>query len=85
MDKDNYFSVSETANIMGISRTAVLKKIYARRLKAERIGHFWAIPKEELGVYRGEILTEKQKKTIEAGVKKTVQEYGEVLEKLGKE
>jgi len=85
MDKDNYFSVSETANIMGISRTAILKKIYARKLKAERIGHFWAIPEEELGVYRGEILTEKQKKTIEAGVKKTVQEYGEVLEKLGKE
>jgi len=45
MDKDNYFSVSETAKIMGISRTAILKKIYAHELKAERIGHFWAIPK----------------------------------------
>ena len=45
MDKDNYFSVSETAEIMGISRTAVLKKIYTRKLKAERIGHFWAIPR----------------------------------------
>jgi len=85
MDKDNYFSVSETANIMGISRTAVLKKIYARKLKAERIGHFWAIPKSELGFYLGENLSDEQQKTIVKGVQKTVKEYGEVLEKLGKE
>ena len=85
MDKNKYYSVTETAQLLGISRAAVLKKIKTGRIKAERVGHIFVIPKKELGIILGETISEKQKKLIEAGVKKTIQEYGETLEKLGQE
>jgi len=84
-DKDNYYSVVEAAKILGITREAVLKRIHAGHLKAERIGHIFAIPKNELGISDGEKLSEAQEEIIAAGVKKTVKEYSETLEKLGKE
>lgn len=79
-----YLSVTEASALLGISREAVLKRIKTGNLKAERIGHIFAIPKNELGI-DGEALSAKQKEILEAGVKKTVKDYGEALEKLGKE
>ncbi len=84
-DKDNYYSVTEAAKVLDITREAVLKRIHAGKLKAERIGHIFAIPKSELSATLPDKLSESQKKTIEEGVKKTVKEYGEVLKKLGRE
>lgn len=84
-DKDNYYSVSEAASLLGISREAVLKRIHTGHLKAERIGHIFAIPKSELGLSDGGKLSKTQEEIITAGVKKTVKEYRETLEKLGKE
>jgi excisionase family DNA binding protein len=83
--KDNFLSTEETAKILGISRQAVIKRIHSGKLKAERIGHIFAIPKSELGINNGEVLSEHQKKVIEEGVKKAVKEYGEALKKLGNE
>ncbi|KKQ74136.1 MAG: binding domain protein, excisionase family protein [Berkelbacteria bacterium GW2011_GWB1_38_5] len=83
-DKDNFYSVTEAAKLLGISREAVLKKINTGKLKAERIGHIFAIPKNELG-FDGQTLSKEQEEIIEAGVKKTVKEYGETLKRLGKE
>jgi len=83
--KDNFLSTQEVAKILGISRQAVIKKIHKKQLKAERIGHIFAIPKSELGISNGEALSEHQKNIIEAGVKKAVKEYGETFKKLGRE
>lgn len=82
---DHFYSVTEVANILGISRVAVFKRIKAGKIKAEKIGHFYAISKSEYSVAAGKELSEKQKNILEAGVKKTIKDYGEVLEKLGKE
>lgn len=84
-DKNNYYSVVEAAHLLGISREAVLKRIHVGHLKAERIGHIFAIPKTELGISDGEKLSKAQEEIITAGVRKTVKEYGETLEKLGRE
>lgn len=83
-DKDNYYSVTEASKILDISRTAVLKRINTGKLKAERIGHIFAIPKNELGIEGSERLSDKEKEIIEAGISKTIEEYSEVLEKLAK-
>jgi hypothetical protein len=45
----------------------------------------FVIPKKELAVILGKRLTDSQKKIIDAGVKKTIKEYGKVLEMLGSE
>lgn len=82
---DHFYSVTEVANILGISRVAVFKRIRSGNIRAEKIGHFYAIPKTEYGEEMGTILSQKQKNILSAGVKKTIKDYREVLEKLGKE
>ncbi len=85
MENKMYFSVKEIANILGISRIAVFKKIKSGKISAIKIGRAFAIPKNEVESIFGKVLTEKQKKSIEEGVKKTVKEYSQALELLGKE
>lgn len=80
-----YFSAIEVAKILGISRIAVFRKIKSGKIKAIKIGRAFAIPKSELESILGKILTKNQREAIDEGVKKTVKEYGRVLELLGKE
>jgi len=60
-------------------------RIKSGKIKAEKIGYMYAIPKTEFGGATGKALSKEQKKVLEAGVKKTIHDYREVLEKLGKE
>ena len=88
MKKNNekkYLSVKELADILGISRVAVFKKIKNNQIYAEKVGRNYIIPKNRLGGIIANELTDKLKKEIENGVDKVIREYGEVLKKLGKE
>ena len=80
-----FFTVSELANALGISRVAVFKKIKNGQIKAEKIGRDYIIFKKDLNGIVCDELTNKLKKEIEKGVTKVVEEYGDVLKKLGKE
>ncbi len=76
------FSVAEVAKMMGISRTHVLRKIKKGEIQATRVGKSYVIAASNLpGIYQP--LSEQDKKRVEAAVEKTLQEYGEVLRKLG--
>ena len=83
--RKNYFSISELAEILGISRVAVFKKIKKGEIRAERFGRLWLIKDEELRNILGKTLTSAQKKFLEKVVKRTVNEYGETLRLLGNE
>lgn len=83
--RKNYFSVSELAEILGISRVAVFKKIKKGEIKAKRFGRLWLIKDKELKNILGKVLTSTQKKFLEKAVRKTVSEYGETLRLLGNE
>lgn len=85
MDKSKYLTITEAANILGISRVAVFKKIKSGKIKATMIGHLYIISRKEFGSDLNEPLSEAQKQIIRMGVKKTVKEYGKTLEMLGKE
>ncbi len=80
-----FITTIELAQILGISRQAVFKKIKAGKIKAEKIGRNLVIRKKDLPIILGEVLTEEKKRKIDEAVKKTVQEYGETLKLLGKE
>jgi len=84
--KDNkYISIPELANILGISRIALYKKVKKGEIKALRIGRNYAIPQRFVLSLLGKELSEEDKKEIDAAVRKTVKEYGEVLKLLGRE
>ena len=85
MGREKYISLPELAKILGISRIALYKKVKAGEIKAAKIGRNYAVPQEYLASLLGKTLSEEEKKEIDAAVKRTVKDYGEVLKRLGKE
>jgi len=84
MSEKDYISVNEAAQIMGISRVAVFKKIKSGEIRATKVGRAYIVNKKSLAsIYQD--LTSAQKKKVEKAVERVVEEYGEALKKLGKE
>lgn len=84
MGNPSYMSIQELADILGISRIAVYKKVKSGRIKAVRIGRSFAIPRKYIDKILGKTLGTREKTSINAAVKKTVKEYGDVLKLLGR-
>jgi excisionase family DNA binding protein len=84
MKNKRVMSTTELANILGISRIAIFKKIKKGQIKAVKVGRSYAISPKDVPYLSGETSKEK-KHIIEQAVKKTVSEYGEVLRLLGRE
>jgi excisionase family DNA binding protein len=85
MDTGEYLTVSQLAEILGVSRIAVHKKIKNGEIKANKIGNMYVIPKSFVSEILGQTLSAFRKKIIKKAVHKAVKEYGEVLIKLGNE
>ncbi len=85
MEDNEYITIPQLAEILGISRVAVYKKVKKGEIEAIRIGRNFAIPKKTVAHILGNDLTDKDKKEIDKVIKKTIEEYGEVLERLGNE
>ena len=85
MKSDKYLTIRELADILGISRIAVYKRVKKGRIKAVRIGRNYAIPKKYVAFILGKALNSKNKKEIDKAIKRTIKEYGEVLKLLGRE
>jgi excisionase family DNA binding protein len=79
------FSTTEIAKILGVSRIAIFKKIKNGEIKAVKAGRNYVISDEVLAEVLGKKFTTRQKKEIETAVHKTVKEYGDVLQRLGRE
>ena len=84
MDKA-FFSTSEVAKILGVSRISVFKKIKSGEIKAKKIGRNCIIERKDLAEILESVLREDKKKEIEQVVAKAVKEYGETFRLLGKE
>lgn len=85
MGKSGYITVPELAKILGLSRVAVYKKVKTGQIKAVRIGRNYAISQKHVERILGKTLGSRDKKQIDAAVKKVVREYGSVLKMLGNE
>ncbi len=89
MTQKDFLSITEVAKLLNLSRTTIHNKIKSGEIKAIRVGHNFAVSTEEVKRIAGDIvghpLTEEEKQKIDKVVRKTVDEYGEVLKKLGKE
>jgi excisionase family DNA binding protein len=84
MEKE-FYSTNEVAKIVGLSRQAIFKKIKAGKIKANKIGKSFIIPRTELPKILDRTVSDKSKNEISVTVKRLVDEYGEALKLLGKE
>jgi excisionase family DNA binding protein len=80
-----YLTIPEFADLLGISRIAVYKKVKAGKIPAEKIGRNYVITDKTVNQILGKELTESKKKQIDLAVKKVVRQYGPLLKKLGSE
>ena len=85
MDRQKYFSIPELARLLGVSRIAIYNRVKKGQIPAIKVGRTYVIMDQEIADILGKEATRKGRERIDAAVRKTVQEYGEVLKRLGKE
>jgi len=84
MRNKKFLSTTELAELLGISRISVFRKIKKGDIKAEGVGRNYVIQKKDLGGILDDNLTHKRKKEIDKVVNRVIEEYGETLEMLSR-
>jgi excisionase family DNA binding protein len=85
MPKQGYITIPQLAKLLGVSRIAIYKRVKKGEIPATKIGRMYVITDRTINEILTENLTPARKRQIEAAVKKTVQDYGDVLRQLGSE
>ncbi|KKP59270.1 MAG: binding excisionase protein [Candidatus Magasanikbacteria bacterium GW2011_GWC2_34_16] len=83
-ENNKFITTAELANLLGISRIAVFKKIQNGKIKAVKKGRNYVINTMDVSGLNDR-LSVNDKKIISAAVDRTMNEYGETLRLLGKE
>jgi len=79
---NQYYSAQEAADLLGISKVALINQIKAGKITAQRVGHAYMIAHDDLSPVSEKEVSEAQKREIETAVKRTIAEYGETLRLL---
>ena len=85
MANEKYITIPELAKLLGVSRIAIYNRVKKGQIPAAKIGRTYVITDQTIANILGKEVTRRGKKRIDAAVRKTVREYGEVLKRLGKE
>ena len=85
MVNEKYITIPQLAELLGLSRIEVYRRVRKGQIKADQIGRMYVIKDKEVTNILGKKPTAKDKGQIERAVKKAVKEYGEVLRKLGEQ
>ena len=79
-----FLSTKEVADLLGISRVSVFKKIKKGQIKAEKIGRNYVISAKDMNLF-SRVLDKKSKKQLSSSVDKVIKDYGETIKLLGNE
>lgn len=85
MTAENYVTVPQLANLLGVSRIAIYRRVKKGEIPATKVGRTYAISDATIASILGKETSENTKKRIDDAVRKTITAYREVLKKLGKE
>lgn len=78
-------TIPKLAELLGISRVAVFKKVKKGEILAEKIGRVYVVPIKSVSLALGKTISKDRKDKIEIAVKKAVKEYGDALKLIGNE
>jgi excisionase family DNA binding protein len=84
MVHEKYITIPELAKLLGVSRIAIYKRVKKGQIPATKIGRTYVITDQTIAEILGKELTSSGKERIDAAVRRTVREYGEVLKQLAK-
>ncbi len=82
MTKGKYFTIPELAKLTGVSRIAIYKKVKKGQISAIRIGRNYVISDNIVSEILGTEISADSKRQINTAVKKTVEQYGDVIKEL---
>ena len=85
MANEKYLTIPELAKLLGVSRIAIYNRVKKGQIPATKIGRTYVIRDQTIANILGKKVTRRGKERIDAAVRRTVREYGEVLKQLGKE
>lgn len=77
-----YYSAQEAADLLGISKVALINQIKADKIAAQKVGYAYMIAHDDLPLVSEKEVSKSQKQEIEQAVNKTIAEYGEALRLL---
>jgi len=77
-----YYSAQEAADLLGMSKVALINQIKAGKIAAQKAGHAYIIAHDDLSLISEKEVSRAQKEEIEEAVKRTIAEYGETLRLL---
>jgi excisionase family DNA binding protein len=85
MPRKEYITIPELAKLLGVSRIAIYNRVKKGQIPATKVGRTYIIEDQTIRDILGKEVTTKGKKRIDAAVRKTIREYGELLKLLGRE
>ena len=85
MANQRYLTIPELAKLLGVSRIAIYNRVKKGQIPATKVGRTYVITDQTIASILSKQVTTRGKRQIDAAVRKTVREYGEVLKLLGKE
>lgn len=85
MKNRKYISIPDLAKLLGVSRITVYNRVKRGEIEAEKVGRTYVITEETVTSLLSKEPTAKEKKQMDAAVKRTVKEYGDVLRRLATE
>lgn len=80
---EKYITIPELAQILGVSRIAIYNRVKKGQIPATKVGRTYVITDQTLKAILGRAVTPEGSRLIDAAVRRTVEEYGEVLDRLG--
>ena len=80
-----FYSTTETAQILRISRVSVFNRIKSGKIRAEKIGRNYIISHKALLEALGKTIGQEKKRNIERAVDKALSEYKMAFKMLGRE
>lgn len=84
MNKKMYSTI-EVANILHLSRIEIFRRIKSGKIKAEKVGRNYVIPRDSIEEILGETIGTHKKEEIEKVIDRAMKEYGETFKRLSKE
>lgn len=75
-------SAQQAADLLGISKVALINNIKKGAIRAEKVGNSYVIDRRELPNIAQQNVSEGQKRQIEEAIDKTIKDYGEALRLL---